>query len=213
MIRIIAIFLVRIYAVLFYRHKVYGKQNFIKKGGGIVTPNHSSYLDPPFVGISCPSKVHFLARDTLFNNPFFGALIRRLHTHPVHRGGENVAAMKKVMELVEEGNKVVIFPEGKRSETGQLQEGQLGVGMLVYRLKCPVTPVYVHGTFDAWGPNRRYPKLRGVRSACVIGTPIDFADINTENKKEAQKQIVEKIMQSIANLRDWYLEGAKGTPP
>jgi len=212
MVRLFCIFCVRIFAKLFYRHKVYGKEN-IPPGGGIIAPNHCSFLDPMLVGISCPDEIHFLARETLFHYPFFAWLIRKLNTHPVRKGAGNIDTLKMALELVVQGRKkVVIFPEGKRSVDGQLHKGQLGVGMLVQRARCLIIPVYVHGTFEAWSAQRKFPKLRG-KTACIFGKPILYEERLSEDKKEAQGEIVNKMMAKITDLRIWYLKGAHGSPP
>ncbi len=182
------------------------------KRGGILAANHSSYLDPPIIGVSCPQEVHFLARDTLFKSPLFGWLIRALNTHPVKRGQGNIAAMKKALEFIEEGKKVVIFPEGTRSPTGDLQKGQAGIGLLVQRSHCKVFPIYIHGTFDIWSIHRSKPLLKG-QTACVFGKPLAFHISEETDKKEAHQQIINQIMGAIAKLQEWYLAGAKGTPP
>lgn len=210
-IRKFAIFCVNAFAKLFYHHKVYGKEH-LPVGAAIISSNHSSFLDPPLIGISYPGEVQFLARDTLFRLPLFAWLIRKLNTHPVARGKGNVAAIRKCLDFLNEGKKVVIFPEGKRSKDGSLQKGQNGVAMLVLRTNCLVIPAYVHGTFDIWNSRRKLPRLKG-QTACVFGTPLDFSKLDTSNKKEAEEKITESIMFSIATLHDWYVAGAKGTPP
>lgn len=212
MIRLTAIFLVWVYASIFYRHRVFGKKHF-PKGGGIIASNHCSFLDPPLIGISCPEKIHFLARESLFHSPFFAWLIRKLNTHPVRRGKGNIHTIKTAMVLVRRGQKVVIFPEGGRSSDGELQRGQLGVGMLVQRTSCLVVPVYIHGTFNIWNSKRRFPKFLG-KTACVFGSPLDFSTLQEGgDKKEVQAYIVEEIMKKIGELKSWYLAGAKGSPP
>jgi 1-acyl-sn-glycerol-3-phosphate acyltransferase len=202
---------VGLYVRLVYRHKIYGVEHF-PKGGGIIAGNHASYLDPPLISISCPGQVHFLARGSLFNFGPFGWLIRKLNTHPVTKGKENLGTIKLTVDLIMEGKKVLIFPEGTRSPDGHLRAGQAGVGMLVMRTKCQVIPVYVHGSYDIWGKGRR-PRLWG-KTACVFGTPLDFSKWDESvSKKEAQGKIVDEIMAKIAGLRDWYLWDRKGSPP
>ena len=211
MIRKLAIFFVGIYLRLFYHHKVYGIDNLPIKGG-IVASNHASFLDPPIIGVSCPHEVHFLARESLFHFKPFGWLIRQLYTHPVTKGKENVAAIKKTVEFLVSGKKVVIFPEGTRSMDGKLQKGQAGIGMLVMRTHCLVIPVYVYGTYEIWNATRKYPRLKG-KTACVFGSPLEFSKLERGDKREAQIKIVEMIMEAIERLEKWYLAGAKGTPP
>jgi 1-acyl-sn-glycerol-3-phosphate acyltransferase len=213
MVRWIAIFLVRYFVRIFYHHKVFGVEH-LQKGGGIIAANHSSYLDPPILGISCPDEVHFLARESLFRFPPFGWLIRQLHTHPVAKGKENVTTFKKACEMIESDKKIAIFPEGTRSHNGEIKKGQAGVGMLVLRTKCKVIPTYIHGTYSIWNSNQKFPKLKG-KTACVFGTPLDFTDLLSKDisKKEIQQMIVDAIMNSILSLQKWYFHGAKGTPP
>ncbi|NGX61141.1 MAG: 1-acyl-sn-glycerol-3-phosphate acyltransferase [Chlamydiae bacterium] len=203
--------IVWLYAKIFYRHKVYGKSH-VPKGGGIITPNHTSFLDPPLVGISCPTKIHFLARDTLFQKRFLGWLIPKLNSHPVKRQKGNVQAMRTVIDLVGKEEKVLIFPEGRRSPDGKFLSGQLGVGMLVQRTGCNVIPVYIHGTHAVWPVGKKFFKLFG-KTAAVFGSPLTFSQVSVEDKKAAQAQIVETIMDRIKELKAWYLNGAKGTPP
>lgn len=209
--RRLAIFVVGGLMRLFYSHKVYGKENF-PEGGGIIAANHSSFLDPPIIGISAPGIVDFLARESLFRFPLFAWLIKKLHTHPVSMGRENTGTFKKTCAFVKEGMKVVIFPEGSRSPDGQLRKGRLGVGMLVLRTQGLVIPTYIHGAYEVLPVKKKWPRLRG-HTACVFGKPISFEEIDTTNRKEAQQQIADEIMARISGLRDWYLDGAKGTPP
>jgi 1-acyl-sn-glycerol-3-phosphate acyltransferase len=164
------------------------------------------------VGASCSDQIHYLARDTLYKFSPFGWLLRQLNTHPVSRGKGNLGTLKMTMDLIKNGNKVVIFPEGKRSSTGDLQPGQLGIGMLVQRTGCKILPAYVHGTYDVWNNTRKFPKIFG-QTACVFGTPIEYAACAAEDKKEAQAACVQQIMDKIKELRSWYLAGAQGTPP
>lgn len=205
------------YFVLFlmkvvYRHKIYGKAH-VPEGGGILASNHISYLDPPILGISTPGKIHFLARGTLFNFAPLGWLIRKLNTHPVVQGKDNLSTFKLTVELILDGKKVLIFPEGRRSKDGTISQGQAGVGMLVMRTCCQVIPVYVHGTYNVWPKGRNFPKLWG-HTACVYGRPLDFSKIEVgESKKERQRKIVEEIMEAISALRTWYLNGHQGDPP
>lgn len=211
MFRSLMIFLFRVYFKICYHHKIYGREHF-PKGGGIIASNHISFLDPPLVGVGCPGIVHFFARDTLFKSRFFGGALKRLLTHPVRRGKGNIESLKLMLDLIQKGEKVVIFPEGKRSLTGDLLKGQLGIGLLVLKTHCQVTPAYVDGTYDIWPPGRKFPKLSG-RIAFVIGSPIQFNEVKVQDKKVAQEAIVDTIMAKIADLKEWYVKGAVGSPP
>lgn len=123
----------------FYTHRVYGVEN-LPKGATLLAPNHNSFFDPPVVGISCPEEIHFLARDTLFHNTLLGAIISRLNTHPVTRGGFDLHAFKEIARLLSSGHKVVLFPEGQRSPNGKLQPIKGGAALLAMRTNTPIVP-------------------------------------------------------------------------
>jgi 1-acyl-sn-glycerol-3-phosphate acyltransferase len=66
--------LVWIYFHLFYRLKINGKENIPKEGAAIICPNHFSYADPLFVGISLSRNIKFMAKYELFKKPFLSFL-------------------------------------------------------------------------------------------------------------------------------------------
>lgn len=197
---------------VFYRHKIYGLEHYYKDAA-IIAGNHSSFYDPPILSISWPDEVHFLAREGLFKNPFFGGLIRKLNAHPVSGDASDIGVFKLVCSLLAEGKKIILFPEGKRGDTDALDILKPGIAMLVSRSKSAVVPAYIHGSFSAWNRFRKLPKFFGQRTACVFGSPILWAQFAHLDKKEGQKALTEKLAESINALRAWYENGAKGTPP
>ena len=80
----------------------------------------------PFLAGSFISRdIHFFARKTLFKPGFADWILRRFNSIPVDRdGGKDVSALKRVLELLREGEGVLIFPEGTRSPDGTIQIGR-----------------------------------------------------------------------------------------
>ena len=189
---------------LVYRHKIYGVEN-IPDGASILAANHVSFYDPPILSISTPYEVQFLARKTLFNSILLGPLIRRLNAHPVSGKAQDIAVFKTIVRLMKAGKKIIIFPEGKRSITGDLQPIKPGISLLISRTDAAVVPVYIHGTFLAWPSNKKFPKLFG-RTACVFGKPLYFAP------KTTQEEISFQIEKEILALKKWFEMGAKESP-
>ncbi len=196
---------------VFYHHRTYGLEHFYQENA-IIAANHASFYDPPILAISWPQEVHFLAREGLFKNPFFGGLIRGLNTHPIKGGAGDIAVFKTVCGLLEEGKKIILFPEGKRCFDNALGALKPGIAVLVSRSKSAVIPAYIHGSFKIWNRKRLLPKLWG-KTACVFGTPICWSDFAHLDKKIGQRALIEKVESSIRSLRKWYEEGARGTPP
>lgn len=200
------------YLVLFHRHKVYGLEH-VPNGAAIIAPNHASYLDPPMMAVSFPDEIHFLARASLFTHFGLSTLIRNLNSYPVKGTAEDLSSIKLILKLLSENKKVVIFPEGFRTYDGSFSPIKSGIGMLALRGKCPVIPVYIHGTFNVWSRHVSFPRPWRGQTACVIGTPIQIESYLTNNKKETQEAISNAVADSISELKNWYDKGAKGNPP
>jgi 1-acyl-sn-glycerol-3-phosphate acyltransferase len=196
---------------LFYRHKVYGVEHFCH-GGAIIACNHVSYLDPPAVAISSPQEIHFLAKEGLFKVPLFGRLISALNAHPVSGSAGDIAVMRLIVQLLSEGKKVLLFPEGTRGEKDELKELKPGIALLVARSNTAVIPAYVDGTFAIWNREQRFPKLWG-RTRVVFGSPIRWEEFAHLDKKEAHEQFSRRLTLALNALREWYKAGARGTPP
>lgn len=196
---------------VFYRHRVYGYEHFYP-GAAVIAGNHTSFLDPPIVSISWPEEVHFLARDTLFKIPLFGKFIRALNSHPVSGDGGDAVVFRTVVKLLNEGKKIILFPEGTRSESKELGQIKPGIALLISRTNSAIIPTYIHGAYEIWNRHRRFPKPWG-KTACVFGTPILWQSYAHLEKKEAQNAVAEKLRESILALKDWYERGAIGTPP
>lgn len=196
---------------IFYRHKVYGLEHYIS-GPAIIAANHASFYDPPLVAISAPEAVHFLAREGLFKSRGFGGLIRKLNAHPVKGHPGDVAVFKTIGNLLEEGDKILLFPEGKRCIKDELGELKPGIVLLIAKSESAILPVYIHGSFKVWNRKHKFPKLFG-STACVFGSPIYWKDFKHHHKKDAQKNLLEKLTTALNNLRAWYESGAKGSPP
>ena len=207
----VVLFLAWSYFKILYRHKIYGLEHFYPHAA-IIASNHVSFYDPPVLSISWPEEVHFLARETLFKNKFFGGLIRKLNAHPVSGDAGDIGVFKLICSLLNEGKKVILFPEGKRSSEDRLGVLKPGIAMLVARSNSAVIPAYIHGTFNLWSRYAKLPKLWG-KTACVYGSPILWSQFSHLDKKEAQKALTDKLAESINALRSWYESGAKGTPP
>ncbi len=196
-------FWLKTYFCMFYRFKVYGVEN-LPVGPAIIAPNHTSFYDPPIIAISCKEEVFFLARATLFDHFLFGSLIRNLNAYPVAGTAQDLGSLKLICQLLKESKKVVIFPEGIRSDDGSLSPIKSGIGMLSQRSSAPIVPAYISGAYDVWNKSRRFPKLSG-KISCRFGKPIYPSDFEGFSKKEAQEKIALSIESAIAELRNQTL--------
>lgn len=169
----------------------------------MIASNHVSFIDPPLVGIGFHQAIHYLARKTLFDHPFAKWFLPQINAIPVNQDKPELSILRKVIDLLKAGEKVVLFPEGERSWDGAMKEkGEPGIGMIVAKSKVPVLPVRLFGAEHALprgsGKVRRHPVV------LVVGEPIDFSELiaNKEIKpKERYQLIADQIMDEIRALK------------
>jgi 1-acyl-sn-glycerol-3-phosphate acyltransferase len=200
----ITVFFLKIYFLLFYRLKIYGLEN-LPVGPAIMAPNHVSFFDPPILAVSCKEEVSFLARASLFEHFLLGPIISRLNSYPVAGTAQDLASLKLICKLLKSNKKVVVFPEGIRSDDGELGTIKSGIGMLSIRSQAPIVPVYINGAYEVWNKSRKLPKPWG-KITCVFGKPIYPQDFESFGKKEAQEKMGEATEKSILSLKSWLLD-------
>ena len=116
--------------------------------------NHVSYLDPPAIGASFRRPIYYFARDTLFRG-MAGPILRGVNAVPVNnRGGSDLAAMRRAIEVLKNGEGLLVFPEGTRSPDGNFLPARRGIGLLACKGGVPVLPARVFGTFEALGKGK-----------------------------------------------------------
>jgi 1-acyl-sn-glycerol-3-phosphate acyltransferase len=193
--------LCRIAFGILFRWRIVGAENVPTTGPVILASNHVSNLDPPVAGVGVWRHCAYMAKEELFRG-LLGWYISRLHAFPVRRGSADRAALKRALETLEAGGALVMFPEGTRSETGELQPAELGVGMIAYRTGAPVVPVLLVGTNEVL-PRRGRPRLARIHT--VYGRPIKFemASGSKAGRQEYEAAVAE-IMAAIAELRREY---------
>jgi 1-acyl-sn-glycerol-3-phosphate acyltransferase len=165
-------FLTIVFFSLFYRYRVFGRENVPREGGALLASTHQSFFDPVLVGLFLPRQIRQLARRSLFRNPVFARLIRSLGAIPIDRGRSDRRALAQGIETLEEGHLLLVFPEGTRTPDGNIGKLKTGIFLMARRAQVPVVPVAIEGAFSAWPRWRRLPALfGGIRVA--FGSPIE----------------------------------------
>ncbi len=172
----------KVFCNLFFRIQVYGRENVPDEGAFLLVGNHQSYLDPILCGIPLKRPLHFLARDSLWKNRFFGWLISSVNTIPVKQGKADLSAMKKVIGKLKEGGGVCIFPEGTRTSDGKITAFKPGFGLLCRRGDAAVVPVVIDGAFECW-PRHKKIFSPGRIEVCY-GEAIPAGEVANMNDRE-----------------------------
>ena len=165
-----------LYFKFFHRLEVIGADNIPSKGPFILASNHQSYFDPPALGCKLPRNLYYFARDTLFFWPL-GFLIRNLNSIPVNRSQLDIATLKRVLKILQQGDPLLVFPEGTRSLDGQIQSGKKGIGLLLAKSQSDVLPAKVVGGFQILGKGMLIPRI-GRQLVVSYGPIIRFEELD-----------------------------------
>jgi len=192
--------LVRTVHEVFFHGAVAGVENIPLEGGCIIAANHASVLDPPLVGCHVPRQLAFFARKTLWKGGAVSWWLDTVGTIAVDRdAGSDVTAMKRVFQVLKNDRAMIVFPEGTRTRTGELQRPKAGVGLLACRTGVPVVPARIFGSFAAFG--RKGPLRLGTPVSVVFGPPLRPADYDDRSAgRERYQHASERIMAAIAVL-------------
>jgi 1-acyl-sn-glycerol-3-phosphate acyltransferase len=179
-----------------YRLRVRGLEN-VPEGGFVLAANHTSNFDPWPLGIPfLPDRqLRFMAKAELFN-PVLAPFLRAGGAFEVRRGEGDVEAMRTAVELVREGEIVVMFPEGTRQTKGLVKRHaarpHTGAARIALTAKAPLVPAAIGGT-------DRLLRLGPLRVA--YGPPIDLSDLDGQDIKTAAKLATERLMATIDELK------------
>lgn len=128
------------------RWQVFGRENVPATGGLIIAANHSSSWDPILLGCALKREVYYMGKEELFNQPLSSWFYTNVHAFPVKRGAPDRKAIRKAIDILQQGLVLGIFPEGTRVENGQEVEPQSGVALLALKARVPVVPVGLKGS-------------------------------------------------------------------
>ena len=187
---------------VYFRVRVEGLEHIPRQGPLILASNHVSFIDPPIIGSMVPRVVNFLARESLLRLPVLGWLFRQVNAVPIDRNN-GASGLKAILDRLQAGGAIIVFPEGTRSPDGRPMRAKAGVGLTVLRTAAPVVPVRLDGAFEAWGRHRIFPRPKKI--ILRFGQPLLFEAERAEapicekpRLKILYQEVADKIMTQIA---------------
>jgi 1-acyl-sn-glycerol-3-phosphate acyltransferase len=179
-----------------YRLRARGLEH-LPAGGFVLAANHTSNFDPWPLGIPLlpDRQLRFMAKAELFN-PILTPILRAGGAFKVRRGEGDVEAMRTAVELVREGEIVVMFPEGTRQRKGLVKRHQArphtGAARIALAAGAPLVPAAIGGT-------DRLLRLGPLRVA--YGPPLDLSDLDGRDNKTSANVATERLMTKIDELK------------
>lgn len=150
---------------LCYRFSVRGKENIPLKENYLICSNHFSNLDPIWIITAMEeyapelTKICCLAAKHTMRGRISNRLFTMLGCIPVDREGNTVPVLNRTKECLQNGNTVIIFPEGARSRDGSMLSFKNGAAKISIDSKKQILPVRIDGGFEIFPRHKKVPKI------------------------------------------------------
>ena len=184
--------ILRIFYKILYKLRIEGLKEVPRDTNFIYIANHRTNNDPPFIGCNIPGKPVFMAKEELFKNKIFAALIRHCGAFPVSRGKGDTQVIDISIEHLNKGKNLIIFPEGTRSKNGKIGKGHVGAALIAARSGKKILPVGI-----VYGDELKFRTPVTLK----FGKPIDPADFCEICDDPNPRQLVK--------LKNYYMEELK----
>ena len=176
-----------------YNHLIIkGTENIPANGPMIIAPNHQSFLDGPLVSATLPTAVmknaYYYATEEHMQGSLRKAYARNNNIILMERGNLRDSILK-LGEVLKQGKHVVIFPEGRRTHTGELGEFKKTFAILSKELQVPVVPVCIKGAYEALPRSKRFPTSHQIE--------IEYLPPIYPDSALSYEEIAEQVKQAI----------------
>jgi 1-acyl-sn-glycerol-3-phosphate acyltransferase len=188
--------------------------NNIPKTNFILVANHQSHLDQITTGYVCvPRRFHMIGQTDRYRGLtkfFLYFLYFIAGVIPINRESEESRkrVLKEAVKVLKKGDILIIYPEGTRSRTGEIQTARFGAAKIYLKTGVPILPLGIKGVFELMPTGRAFPKIKkSVRIS--VGKPLHFKeefekaknlDCDSEEYKDICKKIIDKVMEEITKL-------------
>ncbi len=180
--------------------EIHGRELLPKEGSFVIATNHLGILDAALAFYALDRWDIFLpVAEKWEENAFLRWLGKYFNFVFIDRFNPDLKALRKIIGLMEQGNQLVIAPEGTRSRAGTMIEGRPGVSYLAAKLNRPILPVGLAGTED----KVIFGNLKRLKRSHIIvraGPPFTLPPLPKGNRDEALKRYTDEIMCRIAAL-------------
>ncbi|PHV08492.1 glycerol acyltransferase [Janthinobacterium sp. BJB412] len=178
-----------------HRVKCIDAERIPAEGAAVLVCNHVSYVDAIVIGAASPRPIRFVMDHRIFKLPLLGWIFRTARAIPIAPAKEDPWLMEKayvdIAQALHEGDLVCIFPEGRLTSTGELNEFKGGIAKIVARSQVPVIPMALRGL---WGHllsrgaenvfERTFRTGWRSRLALAVGHPVAPQDATPERLRE-----------------------------
>ncbi|ADV46041.1 acyl-[ACP]--phospholipid O-acyltransferase [Nitratifractor salsuginis] len=176
-----------------YRLSVEGLEHLPPKGGVLLLGNHISWIDWLILQVASPRTIKFVMEKRIYEQWYLRWFLRWFDMIPIS-GSASKGAIEAIRRRLDAGEVVALFPEGRISYNGQLNEFKRGFEKVMEACDVPIVPFYLHGlwgsTFSRANPRYRLVSRHGARRELGVwfGAPLP-SDARADRVKQAVRSL------------------------
>jgi 1-acyl-sn-glycerol-3-phosphate acyltransferase len=183
-----------------FRVRVVGRHNFPRHGACVVAPIHRSNLDTPILGFVTRRRMRFMGKASLWRKKRVAWFLTTLGGFPVVRGTADRDALRACEAVLERGEPLVMFPEGRRQSGSVVHELFDGPAFVAARTGTPIVPIGIGGS------ERVMPKgakvIRPKKIVIVVGAPITPPSEGGRVPRRVVSELTEQLHATLQQLFD-----------
>ena len=174
---------------IYFRATYEGLEHVPAGGPFILAANHRSNVDFFLAAGVARRRIRYMGKEELWKSRLLGGFISALGAFPVHRGKADREAMRRCIRILEQGEPLVVFPEGTRRTGPAIEDLHDGTAYMAMRTGVPIIPTAVGGTERAMAKGQIFP--RPVKVHILIGPPILPPDRPEDGRRPSRRSLKE----------------------
>lgn len=180
---------------------VKGLENIPDDEPVIFVSNHQSLIDIKLSIAAIPRNFSFISKDILFKIPILGKYMKTSGHISIRRSDERNAygTLNEVVKKLDGGKSIIFFPEGTRSESGELGKFKRGISMVILKSGRKVIPTAIIGSREYLPKSSilSNPEHRDIRFR--FGKPLEFPKVEKEDR-ELSNDVVARVRSEVSKL-------------
>jgi 1-acyl-sn-glycerol-3-phosphate acyltransferase len=187
---------------ILFRTSVEGADLVPSSGPVIIAPVHRSFIDFFVASEVTGRKLHYMGKDSLWDNRLLARILPTLGAFPVHRESADRESLRQAQKVLEAGEALVLFPEGERRTGPVIEDLHDGVAFLAARTGATVVPVGIGGSASVMPKGTRLPRPRHIH--VIVGQPIPPPERTGGGRisRSRTREVTEELTRTLQDLYD-----------
>jgi len=189
-------------AKLYFRLDSRGREHMPAHGPFVLAPVHRSNLDFILMSTLTRTRMRYMGKASIWKWSWGGKFVSMLGAFPVHRGSADRAALRTCLQVIENGEPVLIFPEGTRRSGPVVEDLFDGPAYVAARAGVPIVPVGIGGSDMAMPVGAKFIKPHKI--VLLVGEPITppVGDGSGRVRRSVVRELTKQLHQALQPLYD-----------